>query len=102
MGAAGSILGLIVHFTLMAIMAAIFLYVVQGRPSLLSDPIQAGVLYGLATYVAMNWIVVPLRFDTPLPPRPTAIVSQLFAHIVLVRIPIALVAAKMARPRALA
>jgi uncharacterized membrane protein YagU involved in acid resistance len=102
MGLAGSILGLIVHFTLMAIMAAIFLYIVQGRPALLSDPIRAGVLYGLATYVAMNWIVVPLRFDTPLPPRPTAILSQLFAHIMLVGIPIALVAAKMARPRALA
>lgn len=102
MGLAGSILGLVVHFTLMAVMVAVFLYVVRGRPSLLADPIQAGLVYGLVTYVVMNWIVVPLRFDTPLPPRPTSILSQLFAHIVLVGIPIALVATKLLRPRAIA
>ncbi len=33
-------------------------------------PIQSGVLYGLATYVVMNWLVVPMRFGTPLPPSP--------------------------------
>jgi hypothetical protein len=46
--------------------------------------------------------VVPLRFDVPLPPAPTSIASQLFAHVVLVGIPIALVVAKMLRPRAIA
>lgn len=102
MGLAGSILGLIVHFSLMAVMAAVFLYVVRSRPSLLADPIQAGVAYGLVTYAVMNWIVVPLRFDVPLPPKPISIASQLFAHIMLVGIPIAMVAAKMLRPRAIA
>ena len=102
MGLAGSILGLVTHFTLMAIMVAVFLYAVRSRPSLLASPIQAGIVYGLITYVVMNWIVVPLRFDSPLPPEPRAIVSQLFAHIVLVGIPIALIAAKMLRPRAIA
>ena len=94
MGAAGSILGLIVHFALMAVMVAAFLIAVRNWPKLLADPILAGVGYGLVTYVVMNWIVVPLRFGTPLPPDTRAIVSQLFAHIVLVGIPIALIAAR--------
>ena len=50
----------------------------------------AASLYGLITYAVMNWLVVPLRFDTPLPPKPLSIATQLFAHIVLVGIPMAL------------
>ncbi|HXG82251.1 MAG TPA: hypothetical protein VNJ05_10670 [Sphingomicrobium sp.] len=101
-GAAGSALGLLVHFSLMAIMAAVFVIAAAERPALLRKPIPTGILYGLATYVVMNWIVVPLRFDTPLPPKPLSIATQLFAHIVLVGIPIALIAAKKLRPPAIA
>lgn len=101
-GGAGSILGLVVHFTLMAIMATVFVVGIRYWPTLLSKPFQAGLLYGLMTYVVMNWIVVPLRFDAPLPPKPLSIATQLFAHIALVGIPIALVAAKGMRVRAFA
>ena len=97
MGAAGAALGLITHFALMAIMAAGFVIAARQCPALTQKPIQWGVIYGLATYVVMNWIVVPLRFDTPLPPRPMSIATQLFAHIVLVGIPIALIAARNMR-----
>lgn len=101
-GATGSILGLAVHFTLMAIMAAAFVAAARNWPGLLARPIQTGILYGLLTYVVMNWIVVPLRFDVPLPPPTRSIISQLFAHIVLVGIPIALAAARMTRRPAIA
>ena len=100
MGTAGAIVGLLTHFGLIAIMAAIYAIAAQQRPALLKKPIQWGVLYGLATYVAMNLIVVPLRFDAPLPPSARAIATQLFAHVVLVGIPIALIAARNLRPRA--
>jgi uncharacterized membrane protein YhaH (DUF805 family) len=93
-GDAGAALGLIVHFALMAIMASAFLVVARRFPDILRSPLKWGVLYGLATYVVMNWIVVPLRFDAPLPPKPMAIATQLFAHIILVGIPIALVTAR--------
>ena len=94
MGTAGAILGLAVHFALMAIMAAAFVLAARQWPALLQKPIMWGVIYGLVTYVAMNLIVVPLRFDIPLPPSPLSIATQLFAHIVLVGIPIALIAAR--------
>ena len=101
-GAAGSILGLIVHFTLMAIMATYYVIAARNWPTLLARPMQWGTIYGLVTYVVMNWIVVPVRFDVPLPPEPRAILSQLFAHIVLVGIPIALIATKIVHRRAIA
>lgn len=100
-GLSGSALGLAVHFSLMAVMAAAFVIAVHDRPALNQKPIQWGVLYGLATYVVMNLIVVPLRFGN-WPPKPTSIATQLFAHIVLVGIPIALIAARQLRVRAVA
>jgi uncharacterized membrane protein YagU involved in acid resistance len=93
-GPAGAALGLAVHFMLMAIMATVFVLAARRFPDLLRSPLKWGVIYGLVTYVAMNWIVVPLRFDAPLPPKPMAIATQLFAHIVLVGIPFALITAR--------
>jgi hypothetical protein len=100
MGSGGAILGLIVHFCLMAIMAAALMLFVRERPQSLEKPILLGVAYGLVTYAVMNWLVVPLRFDTPLPLKPTPMATQLFAHIVLVGIPMALIAARNLKPRA--
>ena len=94
MGAGGALLGLIVHFALMAIMASVYMAAARHRPQILAKPIQWGVLYGLATYFIMNWLVVPLRFAAPLPPKPLSIATQLFAHVVLVGIPMALIAAR--------
>jgi hypothetical protein len=93
-GYAGVALGLAVHFTLMAIMATIFVLAARRIPDMLASPLKWGIIYGLITYVAMNWIIVPLRFDTPLPPKPLSIATQLFAHIVLVGIPFALITAR--------
>ena len=94
MGAAGAILGLIVHYALMAIMAAAFVVLARSRPWLVEMPYRAGISYGLITYMIMNLLVVPIRFGTPLPPSTTSIATQLFAHIVLVGIPIAVITAR--------
>jgi hypothetical protein len=96
-GSAGAALGLLVHFSLMAIMAAAFVLATRRLPALVDRPWLAGVGYGLVTYVIMNWIVVPLRFDSPLPPKPISIATQLFAHIVLVGLPIAFIAYRSLR-----
>ena len=99
MGTAGSALGLAVHFALMAIMAAIFVLAATRFRALWQKPILWGLVYGLGTYVVMNLIVVPLRFHLKLPPSTMSIVTQLFCHIVLVGIPIAMVTAKHFRSR---
>lgn len=90
-GTAGAVLGLAVHFMLMAIMAAIFVALVRQRPDLLQRPLLLVLGFGVITYVAMNWLVVPLRFGTPLPPPAVSIATQLFAHVVLVALPFLLI-----------
>jgi len=99
MGTGGAILGLIVHFALMAIMATCLTLLVRWKPERLDTPLLTGIAYGVITYFIMNWAVVPLRFHTPLPPKTLSIVTQAFAHIVLVGIPMAYVAARYLKPR---
>ena len=98
-GMKGAALGLAVHFTLMAIMVAVFVYAAARWRPLWQRPLLWGVLYGLATYVVMNLIVVPLRFAGAFPPSTRSIVTQLFCHIFLVGLPIALIAARHFRRR---
>lgn len=98
-GTGGAWLGLATHFTLMAAMAAAFVIAASRRPALTASPLKWGALYGLITYVVMNLIVVPLRFPAAWPPKPIGIATQLFAHLALVGIPIALIAARRLRTR---
>jgi len=99
MGTGGAILGLLVHYALMALIVAVFMLIARERPRLLESPVMAGTAYGLLTYVIMNLVVVPLRFAAPLPPKPLSIGTQLFAHILLVGIPTALIAAHYLKRR---
>jgi len=101
MGGGGAILGLVVHFTLMAIMAAIFVAVVRARPALLDTPWRTALAWAVITYFAMNWLVVPLRFHSPLPPKTLSIVTQAFAHLALVAIPMTFIARRYLRARTL-
>ncbi len=82
----------------MANMATIYVLAARRLPDMLQSPPKWGIIYGLITYVAMNWIVVPLRFDAALPPKPISIATQLFAHLILVGIPFALITARTLRP----
>src|SRR6185369_192933 len=86
-GAAGSVLGLAVHFTLMVIMVAAFLYAARNYPVILDQPFMAGLAFAAVTYVAMNLVVVPLRFPKAWPPTPLGISTQMFAHAFLVALP---------------
>ena len=96
-GAPGALTGLIVHYSLMAIMVALFVIAVRSRPALLDKPLLSGLIYGLVTYVLMNLVIVPLRFPAAWPPKPVSIGTQLFAHIVLVGLPTAFIARRYLR-----
>jgi len=97
MDASGAVLGLVVHFTLMAIMVAWFVIAARNVPALTDRPWLAGLIYGLITWAVMNLIVVPLRFPVAWPPKPMAIATQLFAHVALVGLPTAYIARRYVR-----
>ena len=96
-GTAGSFLGLTVHFALMAVMVGVFVIAAQSRRHLIDMPVRAAVAYGIVTYVVMNLVVVPLRFPEAWPPKPLSITTQLFAHIVLLALPTALITRRFVR-----
>jgi len=83
----------------MAIMAAIFVLLVRARPVLLDTPWRTALAWAVVTYFAMNWLVVPLRFHSPLPPKALSIATQAFAHFVLVAIPMTFIARRYLRAR---
>ena len=97
MGSAGAVLGLAVHFGLMAIMVAVFVVAARAIPRLLDNPWVSGLLYGLITYVVLDLLVVPLRFPAAWPPSTLSIATQLFAHIALVGWPTAFITRKYLR-----
>jgi len=117
-GMATAGLGLATHFVLATIMATAFVLAAQRFRLLTNNALLWGVLYGLILYVAMNYVVVPLsaaganeHFASSFgeasarlqesfsqirpasdPNHPWILAGTLFAHTVLVGIPIALVA----------
>jgi hypothetical protein len=98
-GAGGAVLGLVTHYLLMAIMVTAFMAAAARWRTLWMHPLRWGILYGLATYVVMNLVVVPLRWPEAFPPRPVSVATQLFCHIVLVGLPIAWIASRHFRNR---
>jgi hypothetical protein len=91
-GWAGALLGLAVHFGIMAAMVGAYLYawprmkmLEQGNVWLLA------LLYGVLTYLVMYWVILPLRWPEFYPTIvPFKIALGLAPHILFVGIPLAL------------
>lgn len=92
------VVGALVHYGIMACMVTVYLLAAARLPVLRRWAIPAGALYGLLLWFVMYWIVRPMRWEQLRPSTdPEAIASQLFCHVLLVGIPIALVAARKMR-----
>lgn len=96
-GAETALLGLGAHMAIMLVIAAIYLLASRRVAVLAQRPFICGPVYGLIVYIAMNYAVVPLSNAGMKPPAGIMILNQLFAHLVLVGIPIALWARWAAR-----
>jgi hypothetical protein len=89
-GISTAALGLAAHFALTTAMAAIYFAVASRAPAILARPWLFGCLFGLITYVAMVYVVVPYSgvsgWDLP---KGWPIVSGVLAHCFFVGAPIA-------------
>lgn len=90
--------GLIAHFIIAIIFAAIFVAAALQAPVALRRPVLAGLLFGVTVYGVMNAIVVPLSMSPPrpAPSAPDMIALGLMAHAFF-GVALALVAARMLR-----
>jgi uncharacterized membrane protein YagU involved in acid resistance len=98
-GVGSAAVGLIAHFTIAIIFAAIFIAAALQAPVALRKPVLSGLLYGVVVYGVMNAIVVPLSMAaeraTP-PDHMTAL--GLMAHAFF-GVALSLVASRMLRDR---
>ena len=95
-GATAALVGLVVHFAIMAVMVSVFVGGAWRLPLFAAHPLIAGIAYGFALYLVMYWIVLPLRWPASFPSLKLAgVASALFAHIVCVGIPLALITMRL-------
>lgn len=95
-GMATAGLGLAIHFLITFTAAAVFYAASQKLSSLTQHVIVSGLLYGIAVYIFMYWMVVPLAFPNA---RHSMLrdVTAVIIHIVLIGLPIALVVRRFSR-----
>ena len=93
-GSLAAIVGLGVHFTLMAIMVSLFFLIASRVDPVRRQWLFAGPLYGILIYLVMYWIVVPTRFGTTPKTDLWSVGNALFSHIVCVGLPMAFIASR--------
>jgi hypothetical protein len=94
-------LGIVLHFVIAGIWAALFWLLSRKLPVLARHAIPAGLAYGLVVFYGMNSVVLPLSALHTKAWPPAWAPWPMVAHMLVVGLPIALVARHFSRsPRA--
>jgi hypothetical protein len=97
-GVPAAALGLVLHFVIAFGAATTYFLASRKLPFLLRHWVPAGIAFGLAVWVFMYYVVLPITFGRPntLPALPQ-LLNQLGIHALGVGLPIAWFAARSAR-----
>lgn len=92
-GAGVGLLGLLLHFIMATIIAAIYYGAARNFRLLVDKAVPCGIAYGLAIYGVMNYVVMPLSaIGSTGGGGPTYIViTGILVHMFLIGLPIALI-----------
>ena len=85
-------LGLALHFIISFTISTIYVLASLRLPFLLKHPLTAGALFGIAIYIVMNYVVLPLSRRPKRPFNRNFALTQLVIHICVVGWSIALAA----------
>lgn len=89
-GAATAALGLALHFLIATTAAAVYTLASRRLRALVRQPLPWGALYGVAVYLFMNFVVLPLSAMRRQPFALEMAAIMVTIHIVCVGLPIAL------------
>ena len=95
-GLATAGLGLAIHFFIALVVVSVFYVASRKINFLTAQPLVAGLLYGIAVYLVMYWIVVPLA----IPAARHSVsrdVTAIIIHMILIGLPSALVISHFSR-----
>lgn len=98
-GPATAFLGLLCHFVIAFLAAAVYFALSRAMPFLNQHAILSGVFYGPAVYFFMQHIVLPLSNATKRPFSVRMMLIGVVIHIFCVGLPIALITSRLAPPR---
>lgn len=92
-----AVLGLILHFLIAFVIAATYYSASLILPTLIRQAVVWGLVYGVAVYFVMNYVVLPLSAVPRIPFSFVTFISGLLVHALLVGLPIALFARRSAK-----
>ena len=97
-GAGTYVLGILLHFFIACSAAAIYYAVSRKLEFLTGHPVVCGLFYGIAVFLVMNLIVLPLcALHAKGPYQYWGLVRGLLIHMILIGLPIALSVRRFAR-----
>lgn len=83
-GAASAVLGVVLHFSILFVAAVIYFLASRKLKVMADRPMLAGPLYGLAIYLFMHMIVLPLSLAPSFKTTSISIVCDILVHVVLI------------------
>ena|ERR1700741_179334 len=92
-----ALLGLALHFLIATIWTVIFYLASRKFLFLIERPIQFGLIYGIAVYLLMNFVVLPLSRVTPRPATITGRTIGLVTIMLCIGLPISLIVRRFSR-----
>jgi uncharacterized membrane protein YagU involved in acid resistance len=96
-GMPGGTLGLVSHYGILFVAAAIYLAASKRLPVLQTRAVACGALFGVLVYLFMNFMVMPLSaFPYKLSYTPLRLLEGFVSHAIFVGLPIALAVRKFA------
>jgi hypothetical protein len=98
LGTAG--LGLVIHFFIALVAATAFYAASRKIGFLTQQPVVSGLLYGIAVYLFMYWIVIRLVFPNAHPSL-SRDVTAVLVHMFLIGLPISLIVSRGSKKQAL-
>lgn len=98
-GVRAFLLGIVLHFLVATCIATVYYLATLVLPVLLRHPVVSGLIYGVAAYFGMKYIVTPMSALAARGtlPRLPILLTELIGHALLVGLPVALLASRSAK-----
>jgi hypothetical protein len=96
-GAATIVLGILLHFVIAFGVVTVFLLLSRSFPVLLRRAVISGMVYGIAVYFAMAYVIVPLSAISQGPFSFSGMITGIVIHMFCVGLPTALIVRSKSR-----
>lgn len=92
-GAASAVFGMLFYASLVAMMALLYRHLARRWPALHAHPLASGAAFGIAMYLGLFKVALPLWGAAPMPPEPWAwTLVCVAAYVFIIGMPAALLA----------